>query len=267
MTQPGQSRNASPAQRVSSGQSDKLIEWAVSSAERPVAYLDAVAAMERRIAEVRAGAAAECVWLLEHSPLYTAGTSARETDLLMPERFPVFQTGRGGQYTYHGPGQQIAYVMLDVRARFGDVRRFVSALEGWIVDTLGAYGLAAVTRPERVGIWVPIDKDGRPVAEGPDAVSEAKIAALGIRLRKWVSMHGVAINIAPDLSHFEGIVPCGISQFPTTSLAALGCSTDRQAFEVALRNAFHQRFGATVDAPVPLDSGMQLAGDAGGRRS
>lgn len=209
------------------------IDWLSSS--RPVAYETAVAEMEARVARIVAGEAHEAVWLLEHPPLYTAGTSAREHDLLSPSRFPVHRSGRGGQFTYHGPGQRIAYVMLDVRRRFGDVRAFVQALEAWVIATLHEYGVDACVRDGRVGVWVPRAND----ALGRDD----KIAAIGIRLRRWVSFHGVAINVSPDLSHFEGIVPCGISEHGVTSLAALGHSPRLSDVDDALKRSFARTLG------------------------
>jgi lipoyl(octanoyl) transferase len=200
-----------------------------------VPYPLALAAMEARVAAIRAGAAAELVWLLEHPPLYTAGTSARREDLLAPDRFPVHVAGRGGQYTYHGPGQRIAYVMLDVRRRGGDVRRFVGALEGWLIDTLAQFGVRGEMRPGRVGVWV------RRPEKGPGA--EDKIAAIGIRIRRWVSLHGVSLNVEPDLEHFSGIVPCGISGHGVTSLADLGHIVAMPEVDMALAAAFVQRFG------------------------
>ena len=192
--------------------------------------------MDRHVEAIAAGEADECVWLLEHLPIYTAGTSAKDSDLAFA-RFPVRQTGRGGQYTYHGPGQRVAYVMLDLRHRRPDVRAFVSALEEWIIAALSACGVVGERREDRVGVWV----------QRPDGSGEDKIAALGIRLRRWVSFHGIAINVAPDLSHYSGIVPCGISdpRFGVTSLAQLEKRVDMPAFDIALRAAFEAIFGAT----------------------
>jgi lipoyl(octanoyl) transferase len=182
--------------------------------------------MEDRAAAIRAGSAPECVWLLEHPPLFTAGTSADPAELSNPLDFPVFEAGRGGRYTYHGPGQRVAYVMLDLEKRGRDIRRFVHGLEGWIIATLGQLGVAAHRAPGRIGIWV---------GEGP---TEAKIAALGVRVRRWVTMHGIAINAHPELSHFGGIVPCGIADFGVTSLAGLGRPTPLNMIDVALRSEF-----------------------------
>jgi lipoyl(octanoyl) transferase len=205
----------------------------------PVAYPEAVAFMEDRIAAIRAGTAAECVWFLEHPPLYTAGTSAKSADLLAPDRFPVFAAGRGGEYTYHGPGQRIAYVMLDLNrpnwcGGRPDVRRFVHNLEEWLIRTLGRLGVAGERRAGRIGIWV--DRSGR----------EEKIAALGIRVRHWISYHGVALNVAPDLEHFSGIVPCGIGGHGVTSLRALGLPSGMVEADAALCEAFGEVFGNTL---------------------
>lgn len=201
------------------------MEWQVS--DSPVAYPDAVAAMEARVRSILDGTACEKVWLLEHPPLYTAGTSARPTDLLEADRFPVFASGRGGRYTYHGPGQRVAYVMLDLRRRGEDVRRFVTDLEEWIIRTLSPFGIRGERRAGRVGIWV-VRADG----------SEAKIAALGVRLRRWISFHGIAINVAPDLGHFSGIVPCGIAGHGVTSLRELGVDATLAEVDAILRDSF-----------------------------
>jgi lipoyl(octanoyl) transferase len=219
------------------------VSWAIS--EGLTDYAQAVAFMEARIAGIAAGTEPELVWLLEHPPLYTAGTSAKAPDLLTPERFPVHVTGRGGQYTYHGPGQRVAYVMLDVKARSGgDVRRFVSMLEAWVIATLARFNVRGMVHPDRVGVWVARPNRG--------AGAEDKIAAIGIRLRRWVSMHGLSINVEPDLEHFTGIVPCGITQFGVTSLADLGHTTTMHDLDVALAGAFADVFGPTqrVGAPV-----------------
>jgi lipoyl(octanoyl) transferase len=212
------------------------VEWLVSDALIP--YETALDLMDRRAAAVAAGGAAELVWLLEHPPLYTAGTSAKPADLLEPSRFPVHKAGRGGQFTYHGPGQRIAYVMLDVRRRGADVRAFVSSLEGWIIDTLASFGVRGETRADRVGVWVV-----RP-ENGPGA--EDKIAAIGIRLRRWVSLHGLSLNVEPDLEHFSGIVPCGISGHGVTSLVDLGRIVSMPEVDMALEAAFVARFGPIV---------------------
>ena len=219
------------------------VEWRISDA--PVGFPEALAQMEARVAAIRAGAAAEQVWLLEHPPLYTAGTSARAEDLLAPDRFPVFEARRGGQYTYHGPGQRVAYVMLDLNRRGRDVRRFVCGLEDWVIATLAAFNVTGERRPGRVGVWV--RRPDRP--RGPDgAAAEAKIAAVGIRLRHWVSFHGVSINREPDLDHFAGIVPCGIADHGVTSLADLGLTVSGPELDMALRAGFEAAFGPTADA-------------------
>jgi lipoyl(octanoyl) transferase len=205
----------------------------------PVDYPAAVAAMERRVAAIRDGTAPELVRLLEHPPLYTAGTSARPEDLLEPHRFPVYRTGRGGQYTYHGPGQLVAYVMLDLSRRGCDVRRFVCDLEDWLVATLARYGVRGERRAGRVGIWV---------ARGS---REEKIAAIGIRVRRWVSFHGVALNVAPDLAHFAGIVPCGIADHGVTSLADLGVAATVPEVAQVMRGTFADVFGRTIAPEAP----------------
>lgn len=205
------------------------VEWRVEPGL--LDYPAALAEMERRAQAVQAGMAAERVWLIEHPPLYTAGTSADTAELLAP-RFPVYDAGRGGRYTYHGPGQRVGYLTIDLARRNRDVRNFVHQLEGWIIDTLGDFGVTARRAPGRIGIWTD-DAQGR----------EAKIGAIGVRVRRWVTLHGFSVNIAPDLSHFGGIIPCGISEFPVTSLAALGRDVDFAAFDAAL----HARFPAFLD--------------------
>lgn len=199
--------------------------------------------MEARAAAIAAGTATELVWLLEHPPLYTAGVSARPEDLLTPDRFPVHQSGRGGQFTYHGPGQRVAYVMLDLTRRGRDVHGFVAGLERWIVTALADLGVEAATRPGRVGVWV-----SRP---GPLGPREDKIAAIGIKLRRWISFHGISINVEPDLTHFSGIVPCGISAHGVTSLADLGHRASMDEVDARLRAAFEAVFGPTGDADPP----------------
>ena len=198
--------------------------------------------MDQRAVDIREGKANELVWLLEHPPLYTAGTSANSADLIVADRFPVFQSGRGGEYTYHGPGQRVAYVMLDLKRRREDVRAFVAALEAWIIATLDQFNVKGERREDRVGVWV--RRPERPPS--PDgSMAEDKIAAIGIRLKRWVSLHGISLNVEPDLSHFDGIVPCGISQFGVTSLFDLGFTATMQDSDVALRQAFEGIFGAT----------------------
>ncbi len=217
------------------------IGWAVSP--ELVEYPRAVAAMEARAAAIAEGAAGELVWLLQHPPLYTAGVSARPEDLLAPDRLPVFRSGRGGQYTYHGPGQRVAYVMLDLRERGRDVTRFVHDLERWLIAALAAFDIKGEVRKDRVGVWVARDGAG----------GEDKIAAIGVRLRKWVSFHGIALNVAPDLEHFSGITPCGVSnrEYGVTSLRALGSRATLAEADQALRAAFETVFGRTESA-VPL---------------
>jgi lipoyl(octanoyl) transferase len=215
------------------------VEWAVST--RPVAYPQALAAMDARVAAIAAGAAPELVWLLEHPPLYTAGTSAQADDVI-EARFPLFASGRGGQLTYHGPGQRVAYAMLDLRRRVPDVRRYVATLEEWIIRTLATFDVSGERRQDRVGVWVRRSHKG----DG----HEDKIAAIGIRIRHWVSLHGVALNVAPDLSHFAGIVPCGVAEprFGVTSLADLGRTVTMAEVDDTMRRAFESLFGATADA-------------------
>jgi lipoyl(octanoyl) transferase len=217
--------------------------WAVSTA--PVAYPDAVAAMEARAAAIADGKASELVWLLEHPPLYTAGVSARPADLLEPDRFPVYASGRGGQFTYHGPGQRVAYVMLDLSQRQRDVRAFVAALEAWVIAALGAFNVEGQVRPGRVGVWVERKAPGAPPRED-------KIAAIGVKLRRWVSFHGISLNVEPDLAHFSGIVPCGVSEHGVTSLVDLGLPVTLDEADAALKAAFAEVFGPLEDALPPL---------------
>jgi lipoyl(octanoyl) transferase len=205
------------------------IEWRLNPAV--VAYPEAIAEMERRVAAIRAGAAPELVWLLEHPPLYTAGASARDEELLEPGRFPVHRSGRGGRYTYHGPGQRVVYVMLDLARRGEDVHCYVHHLEEWGIRTLARFGISGERRPGRVGIWV-----------ASTGVGEAKIAAIGVRVRRWVTYHGMAINIDPDLDHYRGIVPCGIAEYGVTSLAALGVAATMADVDAALRATFAEAF-------------------------
>ena len=212
-------------------------EWRIS--RDPVPYPESLALMESLVADIRAGRARELVWLLEHPPLYTAGTSAREQDLLEPMRFPVHVAGRGGQYTYHGPGQRVVYVMLDLRARRADVRRFVSDLEEWTLRTLARFAVRAERRAGRVGVWV-TRPDKPPLPDG--SRREDKIAAIGVRIRHWVSFHGLSINVEPDLSHYDGIVPCGIAGHGVTSLVDLGLPVTMADLDVALAETFDEVF-------------------------
>lgn len=216
--------------------------WAVSRA--PVGYEEAVAAMEARAAAVAEGTAGELVWLLEHPPLYTAGVSAKSSDLIEPERFPVFESGRGGQYTYHGPGQRVAYVMLDLTHRKRDVRAFVAALEAWVIGALGVFNVEGQVREGRVGVWVE--------RKGPGWSREDKIAAIGVKLRRWVSFHGVSLNVEPDLSHFGGIVPCGVTDHGVTSLVDLGLPVTMDEADAALKSSFERVFGAVAETAAPI---------------
>ena len=209
------------SRRVTAGSE---IEWRISDA--PIPYEEALTFMNQRAAAIREGSANECIWLLEHPPLFTAGTSADPSELFNPMDFPVFEAGRGGRYTYHGPGQRVGYVMLDLEKRGKDIRCFVHQLEGWMIDTLAELGVDAHRAEGRIGIWV---------GEGPD---EAKIGALGVRVKRWVTLHGFALNVAPDLSHFGGIVPCGIAEFGVTSLAELGKQYGLKRVDDALKRAF-----------------------------
>jgi lipoyl(octanoyl) transferase len=213
------------------------IEWRIS--HHPVPYAEALGFMEARAAAIRAGTAQECVWLLEHPPLFTAGTSADPAELINPLDFPVHEAGRGGRYTYHGPGQRVGYVMLDLEKRGKDIRRFVHCLEGWMIDTLAELGVSAHRADGRIGIWV---------GDGP---SEAKIGALGVRVKRWVTLHGFALNIAPDLSHFAGIIPCGIAEFGVTSLAELGKQIPMMRVDEALKRSF-QPFLKGLEQPCKV---------------
>ena len=217
---------------------DEPVEWVVN--DGLVGYDEAVAEMETRAGLIADGLARERVWLVEHPPLYTAGTSARDEDLIAPERFPVFRSGRGGQFTYHGPGQRVAYVMLDLKRRQPDLRRFVAALEGWLIGALDEFNIRGERREDRVGVWV----------RRPDKAAEAedKIAAIGIRVRRWVSFHGISLNVEPDLAHFDGIVPCGVSRHGVTSLVDLGLPVTMPEVDSVLREAFERVFGPTVQA-------------------
>jgi lipoyl(octanoyl) transferase len=218
------------------------VEWRIS--DQPVPYPEAIALMESRVAAIAADNAPELVWLLEHPPLYTSGTSGHEGDLLEP-RFPLFSTGRGGQLTYHGPGQRVAYVMLDLKRRKPDVRAYVAGLEAWIIRTLAAFNVRGERREDRVGVWVSRPDKG--------AGFEDKIAAIGVRLRRWVSFHGISINVEPDLSHFDAIVPCGVvdPRYGVTSLADLGHPVSMAEVDMALRQAFAEVFGAGRDPSPP----------------
>lgn len=214
-----------------------MVEWIIS--KEPVAYDTACAWMEARAEAIASGEAQEAIWLLEHPPLYTAGTSAKVEDLTDPDRFPVFQTKRGGEYTYHGPGQRVVYVLLNVGNRGRDVRAFVKQLEQWVIDTLDQFNIRGEIRHGRVGVWV-VREDKPRSAEG--RLAEDKIAAIGIRLRKWVSFHGISINVEPDLEHFSGIVPCGITEHGVTSLVDLGLPVTLHDLDVALQTVFPQIF-------------------------
>lgn len=216
-----------------------MVDWIIS--DGLVDYETAVHEMEARAAAIADGTAGEAVWLLEHPPLYTAGTSARIEDLTDPDRFPVYDAKRGGQYTYHGPGQRVIYVMLDVGKRGRDVRGFVKQLEAWVIAALAEFNVTGEIRDGRVGVWVA--RDDKPLTASGD-LAEDKIAAIGIRLRKWVSFHGISINVDPDLSHFDGIVPCGIAEHGVTSLVDLGLPVTIEDVDVALKRTFAQVFGA-----------------------
>jgi lipoyl(octanoyl) transferase len=220
----------------------RAVEWVVARGLVP--YEAATAFMAQRSDAIAAGTAAEMVWLLEHPPLYTAGTSARASDLLQPGRLLVYATGRGGQFTYHGPGQRVVYAMLDVKHRFGDVRAYVHALESWVIEALGELGVEARAIEGRIGVWVRRD--------GPSEQRHDKIAAIGVRLRRWVSSHGLALNVDPDLQHFAGIVPCGIRDDGVTSLAALGRRISMEDVDGALRRVFEGRFAPTRDGGVQV---------------
>lgn len=226
--------------KIAFGRQDgEAVAWAVSS--DLIDYPDAVAVMEERAWAIANGKAPELVWLLEHPPLYTAGVTAKYGDLLQPESFPVFQTGRGGQFTYHGPGQRVAYVMLDLTKRQRDVRAFVAALEAWLIKALAALSVVGEIRQDRVGVWV----------DRPELRREDKIAAIGVKLRRWVSFHGISLNVEPDLTHFDGIIPCGVSDHGVTSLADLGRPVSMSDADAALKVGFVTVFGAVADADPP----------------
>lgn len=217
--------------RMQDAANDRTIDWRIS--QQPVAYPDAIEQMEAKVAAIHAGTAPEQVWLLEHPPLYTAGTSANPKDLLSPDRFPVFRTGRGGQFTYHGPGQRVGYVMVDLKRRNPDIRQFVHDLEAWLIGALARFNVVGERRDGRVGIWVARD-GGR----------EDKIAAIGVRVRQWVTFHGVALNVDPNLAHFDGIVPCGVHGHGVTSLVDLGIPATVEDADIALRDSWSDVFGA-----------------------
>ncbi len=214
------------------------VEWVVEDGLLP--YPDAVAAMEARAAAIAAGQAAEQVWLVEHPPLYTAGTSAKNEDLIAPERFPVFRTGRGGEFTYHGPGQRVAYLMLDLNRRGPDLRRYVATLEDWIIATLARFNVVGERREDRIGVWVR-RPDKPPLPDGTPA--EDKIAAIGIRVRRWVTFHGISLNVDPNLEHYSGIVPCGVTGYGVTSLVDLGMPVSMVEVDATLKDAFRATFG------------------------
>ena len=214
-----------------------MVEWKITDGLTD--YADAVRVMEARADDISAGDADELIWLVEHPPLYTAGTSAKRDDLLDPDRFPVYDSKRGGQYTYHGPGQRVVYVMLDLNKRGRDIRQFVKSLETWVIETLATFNVKGEIREGRVGVWVERPEKPAPITGG---VAEDKIAAIGIRLKKWVSYHGISINVDPHLDHFDGIVPCGISTFGVTSLVDLGLPVTMDDVDTALQTAFHTVF-------------------------
>ncbi len=222
---------------------DNPVEWRVAPGLTP--YDDAVAFMENRAAKIALGKASELVWLVEHPPLYTAGTSAKSADLTDPERFPVHRTGRGGEYTYHGPGQRVAYVMLNLKQRKPDVRAFVAALENWTIQTLASFNIKGERREDRVGVWV--QRPEKPNL-GDGSAAEDKIAAIGIRLRRWVSFHGISINVEPELDHYSGIVPCGITGYGVTSLVDLGLPVEMADLDQSLKTEFVKIFGPVTES-------------------
>ncbi len=241
--------NDTPVADFKANPDSSPVEWRIAT--QPVDYDEAVLTMETRVAAIAQGRERECVWLVEHPPLYTAGVSARTDDLVSPDRFPVFETRRGGQYTYHGPGQRVAYVMLDLNRRKQDVRLFVAALERWLIDTLDRFNVKGERREDRVGVWV--QRPEKPAAAGE--IAEDKIAAIGIRLKKWVSYHGISINVEPDLDHFSGIVPCGVQGHGVTSLVDLGLPVTIEDLDIALKDAFIEIFGPVANYSAN-DSGV-----------
>jgi lipoyl(octanoyl) transferase len=222
---------------------DLPVGWAVSQGRVP--YPEAVEAMKARAARIADGEAGELVWLLEHPPLYTAGVSAKPEDLIAPDLLPVFESGRGGQYTYHGPGQRVAYLMLDLKARGRDVRCFVRGLEAWVVGALDAFNVKGEPRSDRIGVWVERRQPGLPPRED-------KIAAIGVRVSRWTTFHGISLNVEPDLSHYAGIVPCGITEHGVTSLVDLGLPVGMDEADAALKESFQTVFGRTVEASPPV---------------
>jgi lipoyl(octanoyl) transferase len=235
------------------------VEWRIE--DRAVPYAEALATMEARVAAIRAGTAPELVWLLQHPSLYTAGTSAKRGDLLTPDRFPVHATGRGGQYTYHGPGQRVVYLMLDLRRRRLGVHRYVHLLEEWTIRSLARFNVRGERRADRIGVWVVRpDKPPRPSLDGTSRPAEDKIAAIGVRVRHWVAFHGVAVNVEPDLSHFAGIVPCGIAEHGVTSLVDLGLPVTMADVDAALKATFDAVFAdAGAAEPVGQEPGLVTA--------
>lgn len=236
--------NSRTSPEIRSSSAAAPTEWAISTT--PVPYEAAVNAMEARVEAIAQGEAGELVWLVEHPPIYTAGVSAKPADLLTPARFPVFKTGRGGEFTYHGPGQRVAYVMLDLRRRGRDVRVFVASLEDWLIHALLLLNVVGERRCGRIGVWVTRLVEGSP--------REEKIAAIGVKLRRWVSFHGISLNVDPDLDHFAGIVPCGLTDYGVTSLAQLGVPITMAQADQALKEAFVRVLGPAQDAPAPLSS-------------
>ncbi|WP_341760413.1 lipoyl(octanoyl) transferase LipB [Candidatus Endowatersipora endosymbiont of Watersipora subatra] len=230
----------------------KYVEWMIT--ENLTDYEKAASFMEKRAAAIAKGEENECVLLLEHPPLYTAGASANSDDLLDANRFPVIQTRRGGQYTYHGPGQRVAYVMLDLKERQKDIRLYIASLEDWIISTLSRFQISGQKREQFVGVWV--KRPDLPLRNG--IIAEDKIAAIGVRIKKWISLHGISINVGPDLDHFSGIVPCGINQDGVTSLTDLGVPASMQEFDMALKTNFELIFGPTltVNCQFSDDSGI-----------